>query len=189
MITRKKLFTQVGINAAISCTAVFIAVVAIWFVNNGITATAEKIVEQKKLSATLAMRNQVVAKLIADAKQSRGAKERIEAALLPANNVLEFVGAVESMALKDNITASLRFDTPAELPELVGNPLKHVYQIPFTLSVQGNILTFVQYLKDIEALPYFTKITAISISASQGGGWLDTSNISVRGILFTRGDK
>jgi Tfp pilus assembly protein PilO len=188
MLTKKKLLALIGTDASVALGAMLCATVAVWLVGGAITFTADTVVEQKKLSATLEMRSGIIAQLMQDAARSRGAQERVDAALLPANNVLEFVGAVESMALKDNVTASLRFDTPSELGETVGTPPRHIVQVPFTISVQANIFTFLQYVKDVESLPYFTRIESISITGAEGG-WQNTSNISIRGTLYTRGDK
>ena len=189
MFTNKTVWIEILREVGISVGVILVAAILTSLLGSWIRAAADEVVEHKQLNATLEMHNQVIIKLSQEYKQVRGNESRIRAALLPSSNILEFIGALESIALKDNITESVHFDTPREVPLTIGEPPVSLEQIAFTLPLQGNIFTFLEYLKDFERLPYFTKVEGISISATPQGGLQNTSNISLRGSIYTRSEE
>lgn len=189
MFTKKTLLFFILKRAAIALGAMAIAAIAIALLSAQIDASAETVILHKKLTATLEMRNEVVSKLLTDYQNVKGYDERIKGALLTVSNILEFVGALESLASKDTMIQAAHFDNPVMMTETIGEPPRPLYQVNFTLSTQGNIFTFLNYIADIERLPYFVKINSISLSAQSPLGWQNTSNISVGGTLYTQSDE
>lgn len=189
MFTRKTLILFILKRGAIALGAIIVAVIAILMLSAQISASTDSIIAHKKLTATLETRNEVISKLLTDYQNVKGYDQRILKSLLPVSNILEFVGALESLASKDNVMQSAHFDNPVQMAETVGEPPKPLYQVNFSLSIQGNVFTFLQYLADIERLPYFMKVNTISFTAQSPSGWLNTSNISVGGTLYTQSDE
>lgn len=176
-------------RGAIALGAIIVSAIITALLGAHISASAETVIAHKKLTATLEMRNEVISKLLTDYQNVKGYGERIQEALITISNTLEFVGALESLALKDNVAQAVHFADPVPMAETIGEPPRPLYQINFTLSLQGNIFTFLNYIADVERLPYFMKINSISISAQSPAGWLNASNISVSGTLYTQGDE
>lgn len=176
-------------RGAIALGAIVVAIIVIALLSAQISASAETIITHKKLTATLEMRNEVITKLLTDYQNVKGYDQRIRGALLTVSNILEFVGALESLASKDNVVQAAHFDNPVQMAETIGEPPRPLYQINFTLAIQGNIFILLQYIADIERLPYFMKINSISLVAQSPLGWVNTSNISVSGTLYTQGDE
>lgn len=189
MFTQKTLLTFILKRGAIALGAVVIAVIAASLLSAQIDASVQAVITHKKLTATLQARNEVVSKLLTDYQNVRGYDQRIQGALLAVSDILEFVSALESLASKDNMMQATHFGDPVIMAETIGDPPRPLYKIDFTLSTQGNIFTFLHYIADIERLPYFMKINSISFSAQSPAGWLNTSNISVGGTLYTQGDE
>ena len=189
MFTQKTLLLFILKRGAVALGAIIVAAIVIALISAQISASAETIIPHKKLTATLAMRNEVISKLLTDYQNVKGYDQRIQGALLTVSNILEFVGALESLASKDNMVQSVSFADPVPMAETVGEPPRPLYQVNFTLSLQGNIFTFLQYIADLERLPYFMKINGISLTAQSPAGWQNTVNISVSGTLYTQGDE
>lgn len=182
MLTKHSLARVLIRNAVMAGGAALIGVLVVVFLSSRIDSVTEDIVAAKRLSTALDARNEALAGLVADIRSTASATERIEAALLPARDILEFVGAVESMAQKHNVTEAIRFDTPSET--LYAIDRGPIVAIPFSLSVQGNVFTFLAYLNDLERLPYFTRVGTIAVSSPQDGGWENLSTISMQGVLY-----
>lgn len=184
MLNRRSLWTTIGRNAAIALGVIAVAGAVIALLAGQIASMSENIKESKRISAALDARQELLAGLMTDMQAAKGAGERVRTAFLPATDVLEFVGATESMALKHNVTETITFDTPRETPHTIDEV--SLVEIPFALSVEGNVFTFLAFLADVERLPYFMKITSITIVGPQEGGWQNLSNIAVRGALYAK---
>ena len=189
MFTNKTVWINILREMGVLTGIIIAALLLITAFRSAIHRIADEVVKHKQLNATLEMDNQIIIKLDHDYKQVRGNEKLIRSAFLPSSNILEFVGALESIASKDNIMQSVHFDTPHETSLTVGEPPTPLDQVAFNLSLQGNIFTFLQYLKDFERLPYFTKIEGVSIGSTPQGGWQNTSNVSVHGTIYTQGEK
>lgn len=173
--------------AAIVATVV-VASVLVVALRAEIRKVASATHDRNRLNAVLESRNRVIAGLATDFGRIRDAKPAVAAALPPSSNILEFVGALESMASKDSITQSVHFEGPTVSNLSFGSPPVAIDTVGFSLALSGNIFTFIQYLKDIEKLPYAVKIDSISI-AGGADGWSNVSNIAMHGTLYTKDDQ
>ncbi|MBI5133957.1 MAG: hypothetical protein HZA81_01030 [Candidatus Taylorbacteria bacterium] len=188
MFTKKSLWIQLSEDAAEIAVAVVASVLVIVFLSNKIGAASDAVVESRRLSQALKDRTAVVSELTEQYRRIKGKDALIESALIYSSNTLEFVTALESVAAKNNVSMAVRFETPSELGIEIGNPPHSLSEINFSLSLQGNVFTVLGFLKDVERLPYFTKIRSIALSSQTQEGWQNTSNVAVQGKIYTRSD-
>jgi hypothetical protein len=155
----------------------------VFFCARNIERTAAAIQKNRELSATLLHKNDSYSTLAADLAKAEALRNRVALALIPADDALQFVAALESIALKHSIRQTLRFDSPAatEQPLVIGG--KDLKSIAYTTTLEGNAFALASYLEDIEKLSYFFRIEDVSIG-SPAGGWKDISNITIRATLF-----
>lgn len=164
----------------ILCTSLLIS-----FIGNKITKTSTAISANKQLSMQLAMRNALLATIHTNYEEVRMHEQAMRRALLPADDILEFTGALESLGTKHNVLQKFTFDTPVSTDTTFGTPPKTLTKINFTLSFPANIFIAKAYLKDFEQLPYFTKIESITVESDGKSGWQNMSTILIRATLFT----
>jgi Tfp pilus assembly protein PilO len=186
MFTYEKVVKELLRDATMTAGSVVLALILIWFISGQISSSVDKVVANNELNATLGLQNNEVAQLRGQYLHVADNENLIRAALLPSDNVLEFVTALESIASKDGVTQSIHFDVPKATGETISDPSANLEQIAFTLTVQGNIFTFIRFLSDIERLPYFMKIEGMAINATATGGWQNTSNVVLHGTLYTQ---
>lgn len=175
MFTTKNLFTHFGKHILIATAVVLVSFISIFFISEKISEISTETAENRQLVATLSERTSLLSSLKHE-KDIIGSNDTIiKSAFIPSNNILPFVAILKSLALKNGLTQSLNFSTPT--PDASGGafPLATIsYQN--TIS-SANVSIFINYLKDFEKLPYFTKINSLSIS-SGSADWRSTSNIS-----------
>jgi hypothetical protein len=188
MLTRDYVIKKLVRDIAIIVGSAVICLTLILFINVGMNSTIDSVVAKKQLNTSLGIRSNVVAQLHGQYLQVAGSGARIRSALLPSSNVLEFVTSLESLAAKDNVAQSVHFDIPRDSGATLGDPIVAVQQIAFSESIQGNIFTFIQFLKDMERLPYFMKLDGMTIAGSADGGWQNTSTVTLQGTLYTQSD-
>lgn len=186
MFTYDKVVKELLRDAMMIAGSIMLAAVLIWLISGQIRSSVDKVVANNELNATLGLQNNVVAQLRGQYLRVADNERLIRAALLPSDNVLEFVTALESISAKDSVTQSIHFDVPKDAGETIAEPAANLEQIAFTLTIQGNIFTFIRFLSDLERLPYFIKVEGIAIGATAAGGWQNTSNIVLRGTLYTQ---
>ncbi|HBB44369.1 MAG TPA: hypothetical protein DCZ83_03230 [Candidatus Yonathbacteria bacterium] len=175
MFTTKNLFTHFGKHILIALAVVTISFSVILFVSGKITKMATETATNRHLAATLSERTSLLSNLKHETDIIGPNDKILKQAFIPSNNILEFVAILKSLALKNGITQSLNFSSPT--PTSLGTtfPLATIsYQN--TIS-SANVSIFINYLKDFEKLPYFTKINSLNIS-SGSADWRSTSNIS-----------
>jgi len=91
----------------------------------------------------------------------------------PADNILSFMGALENLAQKQSLSQNLSFSDP------------NGKAIDYTVTLNGNLITLINYMKDFENLPYFSSIYSLEIRSGQFG-WLDNSSIAMKARLNVR---
>ena len=171
---------------------IFLAVVATFmlcaWLAGGINNNVNTIIKERALSQKLQAQNDVASKLLSDYNAVSASQSQVQRAFPPENNILEFVGAIDSIAAKRTIPHSIHFESPAKTDKTLETPSQPLTQVAFTLSLQSNIYIFDEFLKDLEHLPYFVSISNITITSQKSAGWVDTSNITIQGTLYTRGE-
>jgi len=102
------------------------------------------------------------------------------AVLLPTEDqLINFLSSLENIAIETNNKQSFNFIGGIN-PASENEPKS----INFTLTLQGDINTFIAYLKKIQTIPYFVKITNINITGNQGLN--NQSQINLLGKVYLR---
>lgn len=175
MFTTKNLFTHFGKHILITLAFVIVSFGIILFVSSKITKIATETAANRHLAATLSERTSLLSNLKHETDIIGPNATIIKQTFIPSNNILEFVAILKSLALKNGITQSLNFASPS--PASLGTTFP-LATIPYQNTISSsNVSIFINYLKDFEKLPYFTKIDSLSIS-SGSADWRNTSSIS-----------
>lgn len=175
MFTTKNLFTLIGKQAFIALGVLAISATSVFFISGQITKISAKAAKDRHLASTLSESTALLSNLKHEMEIIGTNDTIIKHAFIPSNNILDFVAILEGLALKNGLVQAFNFSSPS--PSVAGTPF------PFTtISYQNtvsssNISAFINYLKEFESLPYFTKINSLTISSS-GGDWRTSSNIS-----------
>lgn len=183
MFTTKNLLIVIGKNMGIAIAGIVAAYAIIALLNSEILSLTGAVIKNRSLANTLASRTELFTILKRDAEIVGSNDAVIERAFIPSDNILDFVAALESLALKNSVTQNFRFNSPTRATEAASIPLA---EISYTSNLSTNILTLTNYLKDFERLPYFTQIEGLSLTAQDKGGWSGTSQASINAKLYTK---
>jgi hypothetical protein len=107
----------------------------------------------------------------------------INNAFVLSDNILDFISAFDNLALINEISQTYHFETPIE--SNISGPFP-ISTISYTDNLSTNILSFANYLRSFEKLPYFTKIESLNITSGDKSGWMGSANISMKATLYTR---
>lgn len=174
MFSTKNLFTLIGKHVLITLGVVVLASVIVFLLSEQITKISTRATRDRHLATTLSERTALLSNLKNEADIIGTNDTAIKHAFIPSNNILEFVAIIESLAIKNGVTQSFRFSSP--MPWIAETPLP-LATVNYQNTVSSNISTFINYLKDFEKLPYFTKIDSLSISSSNAD-WRAASTIT-----------
>lgn len=172
-----------GKHVIISIVAIVISIIAVWFLSREIVLVSDTVVRNRHLADELGKRTELYSVLTHDIAVVGANDTVIENSFIPADNISEFVSALESIALKNGVTQSFHFGTPLNAPVATSLPLS---SIEYQNSMPLNIYSFISYLKDFERLPYFTKINSMNITAQGPTGWRGLGNASWGATLYTK---
>lgn len=168
--------------------AVALAAVAINFISAQIVATSKQINEKRTLYATLDKRAETVAKIEKDFESvGENAIETMDRTFLPADNILEFIEAMEGLASRNSVSQSLIFGTPTQFTKKgEGTSAASISTIDLNLNLGGNASNMVKYFTDLEKLPYLTSMTNLQITSNAAAGWESAGNIVAKGNFYTK---
>lgn len=182
MFTKKQIVLIISKNLLRGGIAIVAALIIVLFLDAQIEKIGDSLAAKRKLSFLLERRNETIASLRVDVARVGGTIGRVENALPPAFNILDFIGAMESLASQNSLQQSLRIGTPVPTPGLGED--RHIASIGYSVNLTGNVFTLVNYLKGFETLPYFSGITSLGISAQNPRGWEDVSSISFQANVY-----
>lgn len=172
MFSRKQLIIKILKLAARAVIAVIVAAIVVIFFSQRISKISASLAEQRASAFILEKRSETNAQLKEDFKIVGEADKKINDAFPPADNILGFVAALETLALRNSLQQSLGFGAPADS------------SIDYSITLSGNIFIFINYLKDFEKFPFFTAISSVDLNAP--GGWEGNSTISMRAKVYTK---
>ncbi len=183
MFTTKNLLMLVGHHALIALVAVSTATFAAWFLSREIGRITNGVVQNHRLVNTLEKRTELFSVIKRDVNIVGTNDTLIEQAFLSSDNILVFTEALKSTALKNSVNQNLNLEGPVLSTQVAPFPIA---TIAYVSNLEGNLLTFSNYLKNFESLPYFTKIESINISSQDTAGFRGISIASFRATLYTR---
>lgn len=174
MFTTKNFFTLVGKHLLIAFVAGLITVIVVFFLSSQITSISASVTKNRNLASALSERTALLSNLKHENEIIGTSDTIIRQAFVPSNNILGFVAILKSIALKNGVTQNYSFSNPTPIG---GNAQFTIATISYQDTVSSNVPTFINYLKDFESLPYFTKIHSINVNSSQGD-WLSGATVS-----------
>lgn len=175
MFTTKNLFTLVGKQLLIALVVLVIALGAVIVLSAQITKVSNEAMKNRHLAAQLGERTALLSNIKHENDLIGTNDALIKHAFIPTNNILEFVGVFENLAFKNGLTQAYNFSYPTPMAPAGSFPLAALsYQD--TIS-SANVSALINYLKDFDRLPYFTKIDSLSISAG-GADWRTAGTVS-----------
>lgn len=183
MFTSKNLAIFIGKQFAVAFIVVGIAFGAVLWLSGQISTIAGGIQKNLQLVQKLQNRTETFSIIAHDVAAVGSSATVIENAFPPADNILQFILALDNMALKNNVTESYHFDTPVSAGISSPFPLS---TIGYQNTLSGNITALDNYLKDFEKFPYFTKIDGINFTASGSSGWQNGGTATYRATLYTK---
>src|SRR3989344_635298 len=183
MFTTKNLLLLIGRNALISLAAVCLALIFIFFLAKQIKRVSENAALNQRLEMQLEKRTELLEILKKDAQIIGTNDILIKNSFVPSDNILEFINILDSLAAKIGVTQTYRFETPTESAISASFPIS---TISYSNSLGANVVTFLNYLKEFEKLPYFTNIDGFNIASQSALGWLEASSITLRATLYTK---
>lgn len=184
MFNEKKLLLHIVKNALVAVAAILGAIVITSILSRQIARISNSVFEKQTVALMLEQRTENLFKLKEDLQRAGTVDARIENALPAPDSILEFVGALESLASQRSLTQSVRFGNV--VPSPMGSPDMPLSFIDYGLSFSGNIIILQNYLEDFEKLPFFTGVTAFNISSSEPTGWFGNSQIGIEAKLYTK---
>jgi hypothetical protein len=113
MIKEKKLFLIIGWNLLRATLSVLVAIFIVLFSTQKISKISESMMENKRTSFILEKRNEVIAELRKNFQLIGDKDKKIKEAIIPTDNILDFVAILESLASQNSLQQSLKFGTPA----------------------------------------------------------------------------
>lgn len=183
MFTTRNLLMLIGRHTLITLSAVGIAAIVCFIIARGITNVSDDITKNRRLATNLERRTDLFSTIARDAETIGDNDARIESAFVPADSIFEFISILESIALKNTVTQSFRFDNPSPSPYASPFPIS---TIAYSNTLSLNVFTLINYLKDFERLPYFTKIESVSITSQDPAGWRGSGSASFRATLYAK---
>ncbi len=184
MFTTKNLLLLILRHMLIAFVVVFSCLICILFLSRSIDHIASSVVQNRKLAQALAERTALLSQLKRDTEIVGNNTQTITHAFPPSDNVIEFISALESIALKNGISQSFRFSSPT--PANIASPIP-LYLVSYQNTLTVNLPTFIQYLKDLENLPFFTTIDGFNITSQSAQGLQGLTAASITATLYTRG--
>lgn len=185
MLSKKQIILKIAKDGIKVLIAAGIALAAVWFFSREITRISNSMAEKTALTSLMESRNDIILKLKNDLEPIGNKKVKIEQALPPADNILEFIGALESLAAKHSLTQNIKFSSPIPLAAVAGESL-NFYSIDYNLTLNGSVSTLILYLKDFERLPYFSGVNSFTLNAQAPNTWSDNSVISIQAKLYVK---
>lgn len=183
MFTTRNLLMLVLRHTLIASGVIAVALVVVIFLANQITHLTENVLRNRQLASTLEARTELFSNLKRDTTIVGTNDTVISNAFVPSDNILDFISSLESIALKNGVTQTFRFETPATAR--IDAPFT-IESIAYANTLNTNTLTFSNYLKEFERLPYFTKIDSFTISSQDKTGIRNASTASIRATLYTK---
>lgn len=182
MFTTKNLLMLIGRQAIIAGIAIIISLIVTGLLSRQIAHLSSDTQKNRLLASALEKRTDLFTAIKRDSDLIGANDILIEQAFIPSDNILEFVAALESLALKNGTAQAFHFDVPTTSAISAPFPLATV---AYANSLSGNLSSFSNYLKDFERLHYFTKIESLNISSQEKSGWRGAGTMSYRANIQT----
>lgn len=175
MFNRKQLIIIIVKEIIKTLVVLGLAIAAISYLEGQIGKISKTLEEQHVGASILETKTDAISKLRQDFMRIGDADKAIAKAVPPADDILDFVSALDSLSAQNSLVQNINYSTPVVGPDGT--------YIDYSISSNGNIVSLIGYLRSHERLPYLTYIKSIVMGA-QGNNWEGDSRIELSGRLF-----
>jgi len=165
---------------------VIVAVVICFFSGKAITKISTSLQKKQELSELLALRVDNIQRLKNSLKLLGDTDQKIIGVYPSTDNILDFVGALNSLAKQNALKQGLRFGNFMPVTEAGGISID---KTDYSIELNGSIGTLKNYLTQLEKISFVTKIGAVNLLAAPPDGWNSNSTITIIGSLYAQQTK
>jgi uncharacterized protein YpmS len=183
MFTKKNLLLLISRHVLIAFSVILLCFICVIILSREIEEIADSVTKNRKLASALEERTALLTQLSRDAQTIGTNESLIVRAFVPSDNVIEFISALESMALKNGVSQTFKFNSPS--PSTIASPFP-LSTISYSNTLTINLPTLIQYMKDLENLPFFTKVESLHITSQSDQGLQGATSASFNATLYTK---
>ncbi|MEI7764993.1 MAG: hypothetical protein WCI93_00240 [bacterium] len=183
MFTLKNILILIGRNAIISIIVIAICLSGILFFSKEITKMSDSAASSNNLDFGAKKAANVLEVFNYDTQIVGTNYEKIAGAFAPADNILGFIGELDSLTSKTASKQIYRFNTPTE--PIITSPFP-IATVSYADTFSTNVSDFSNYLKKFEQLPYFTDMEGFDITSQDKAGWTGMSSVSFQAKLYVK---
>lgn len=175
-----KLFDSVAKIAIFTVLIASAAGLMLFAFKGKIEEEAKSINEKRSMLTVLEKRNENIIALKADYPLVKENLSILRQALPTEKNIDLIVNDLENLALQTNNVQNLNF-LPLNNLASIGS----IKAVNFSVSLSGNISSFINYLNGIKKLPYFVEIGSVSV-ANEGGVLNNNTRLNLNAKVYIR---
>lgn len=181
MLTKKQFAIKIIINLALTLVVILVVITATTILGGEISKTADALHSKASLIKLVESRSLDAAMLQKKLEPLGDIDAKIESAFPTQDNVVDFVSAMDALAVQSQVTQTLSFNAPNPIPSSDILPLA-VMEYSGTVTGPVNILS--AYLKNFEDMTFFTQITSMNLTSSSG--WSNDATLNFQARLYIR---
>ncbi len=182
MFTKKASFRVILGNLAWAILAAGVAIALVYAASAQISATTKSLTEKKRAAFILQKQSERLAALRNDLATIGGNDAKLASAFPPDDNISAFLAALQSLASQNSVQQSVQAGTPS-VTSITRDSIT-LSRIDYVTTLNGTVVTLVNYLKGFEALPYFSAVRSLTINAPSG--WEGNSTITISASLYAK---
>jgi hypothetical protein len=179
--TRQQVIMIISRRAIIAGAVIIIAALSCFFIGQEIIKISDALQQKEKLTQLLALRIDNIQKLKNSLVILGSGDVKIEAVYPSTDNILNFVGALESLAQQNTLKQTLNFSNFAPVTSINGVAIE---KTDYTINLTGTVTNLKSYLIQLENISFVTKIGAVNLLAAPPFGWDGDSSITINGSLY-----
>lgn len=184
MFTKREVTTAIIKILTKAAIVIVIAIVIVSIASRKIAQIGDDLVQKQTAYLILTKQSETTTTLQETFKKIGDGDKQIELALPSPENVVDFVGSLESIASQTSLPQTLKFGNIVTSP--AADSAKTFSALDYTITLAGNSTTLISYLRQLERLPYFTGIADLAIASTTPLGWDSNSLITIQAKLYTQ---
>jgi hypothetical protein len=181
--TRKQVVMIIFRRLLVAGAVIIIAAAFCFIASRAIIKISDSLQQKQELAQLLALRISNIQRLKDSLAILGDGDEKISSIYLPTDNILDFVGALESLATQNSLKQTLSFGNFAPITSINGLTVE---KTDYTINLNGNVTSLKKYLEQLENISFVSKIGAVNLLASPPFGWNGDSTITINGSLYAK---
>lgn len=129
--------------------------------------------------------------LLSSFSKVAGNEARIRNTFPSADYIVPFTDALAEAAKRAAVTVDAHYSNPSPTaatlpPETAGGPVSTIYAITMSMTIDGDAKALEQFLRELEALPYYLTLTSLTSTSPSESGWEATQRATLSATLYTK---